>query len=102
MREIIDLRSTEPGKVLCDMHYGLSQLETRITGFKLLHHATIRTEHGAEFVRSLLAENGIEYPTVHNKLLYLIDQDNAGNYKAVYTYDGHMFGIVTFNTSHKG
>ena len=96
MKTIIDIRTTEPGKVLCDMHYGISQLENRITGFVLVSHVQLSSALGSNIVGALLGESGVEYPTVHNKLLYLLEQDNTGNYKAVYTYDGRKFGIVTF------
>ena len=87
----IPLDSLIPGATLCDMHYGLSCLETRLPGFQLLHHSRIETDTALTIVQGLFP--GM---TIHNKLLYYFDQESSGHHKAVYCYDGRYFGIVTF------
>jgi hypothetical protein len=96
-----------PGKVLCDMHNGLSVLEERIPGFVLVNHARIRTEYGKNMVSCLFYEQDPQNPAIRrpsipgliicNKLLYLVEDGML--YKAVYYYDYTFFGIVTFKIS---
>ncbi len=90
----------KPGKSLCDMHDGLSILESRIPGFVLLHHVRIRTVWADDFVRKLfettLEDGLLYYNQIHNKILYYYEQDSSGLHKAVYHYDAEWFGIVTF------
>ena len=84
-----------PGKSLCDMHDGLSVLESRIPGFKLVSHAWIRTTKALEIVESLL---DFVFPSIYpqNKILYYYDQEISGLHKAVHHLDAEWFGIVTF------
>jgi hypothetical protein len=87
------------GKVLCDMHYGLSQLEQRIEGFEVLHEARVGTPHGKHIVATILGTAlgpRIVTPTAQNKLLYLIEHTTNSVFKAIYYYDSLYFSIVTF------
>jgi hypothetical protein len=87
------------GDVICDMHYGLGQLEDIIPGFKLLSHHKIRCDKSTEAVQAIL--DGCErYNTMSvsycNKSLVLVSDSSIGFY-AVYSYDGRYFGSICFN-----
>ena len=87
------------GDSLCDMHYGLNQLEELIPGFKLHSHHKIRCDKSTEAVQAII--DGCEQyntpaVTYHNKMLVLVSEHGPGFY-AVYSYDGRWFGSVCFH-----
>lgn len=88
-----------PGKVLCDMHDGLSVLEERIPGFVLVHHSRLDVPDKArEIMWKIFADPVCNSPlfTIGNKYLHYYEQDNSGLHRACYEYDRRWFGIVTF------
>ena len=92
------INSRRPGKVLCDMDDGLSQLETAIPGFVLLSHHRIKCDNSTEAVTAIL--NGVlgqQGYTYFNKLLVLVGDSPYHNaFYAVYSFDNRYFGSICF------
>lgn len=91
------INTYQPGNVLCDMHDGLSQLETAIPGFVLLSHHKIRCDNSTQAVRAILdGVLGTDAYTYFNKLLVLTGDADRNAFYAVYSYDNRHFGSVCF------
>ena len=94
LKEFID--KYDFGSTLCDMHYGLSQLETGIPGFQLLSHHNIRCDGSTDAVVRIIAGVTDDPRPYHNKMLVLVGEVGHSVFYAVYSYDNRYFGSVCF------
>lgn len=93
MKSIYDM---EFGSQLCDVHNGLSQLETRIQGFELVSHTKLSFKNASDTMNSMFLAIGLPEFQAINKILYLFGEANNATFQALYHYDGDTLGIVVF------
>jgi hypothetical protein len=77
------------GDILCDMHDGFSYLPKNLI---VLEHRKLRTDDALKMLQEFCEPLSIKTPT--NKYLVIVSDMTNGKYKAMYSYDDRIFGVV--------